>query len=172
MFFRWPWKRKPDNHPGREQGREVYGGLRVMARSGTREEVGLPPLPPNAPVWRVLMEFELEVGAVTLLGCLSGGASLYFGTGGGILGGEGHAAVREAAINLMQVANQHLALFEPATEVPLPRRGWMTFYLRTEGKTLTATAPKQELVRGSHSLSQLFLAANDLVTQLRIVTER
>ena len=170
MFVRWPWKRKPDQ-PSREQGRMVYKGLRDQALGMSREEVGLPPLPEGAPAWLVLMEFGFPSGTATILGFLSGAASLYIDSGGGIIGGEGHAAIREAAIALVHRANQHQDLFQPTTELPSVRPGWVAFCLRTEEATLTATAPESELRQGCHPLTPLFLAGNDVLTQLRIITE-
>src|ERR1700733_7526649 len=86
---------------------DVYRGLRQMALTGSRVEIGLPePTSPTTP-WRVVMDWGLESGALTTVVAVSdGSASIYYGSGGGAIGGIGHESVRLAAIKTVKIAGE------------------------------------------------------------------
>src|SRR5438874_9737352 len=87
---------------------EVYRELRSHALGVGPEDDGVElPGGENQP-YGVLMETGYPNGVATLVAFASGDASLYFSTGGGIIGGIGHEAVRVAAQHLVGCSKQFL----------------------------------------------------------------
>src|SRR5687768_14638294 len=74
----------------------LYEGLRSQALSLRREQAGIPEPSSEAPAWGILMETGYTGATVTLLSLADGTASLYFSSGGGVIGGQAHEAVRQA----------------------------------------------------------------------------
>lgn len=118
------------------------------------------------------METGYDGAVVTLVALLDGAASIYFSSGGGVIGGAGHTAVRIAARRFAQFAGVHLPEMRACNDFPLPRLGQTTFYVLTSRGVLTASAPEQELGGGSHDLSPLFHLGDYVITQLRMVSEK
>jgi hypothetical protein len=58
------------------------------------------------------------------------------------------------------------------TSYPLPKGGHTTFYVLTDAGVFTATASEEALGRKQHELSSLFHAAQEVVTQYRLIYER
>ncbi len=76
---------------------DAIRGLREMALSMRPAELRLPrDWDPNAP-YGIVMDMSIDEVVVTVISFASGDASLYFSTGGGVLGGGGHSPVRDAA---------------------------------------------------------------------------
>ena len=80
--------------------------LRLQALSVERGPAGIPAPPPNALVWGLLMEMGFPNGTATLFALADGTTSLYYSSGGGVLGGQGHEAVRRANAALLAEANR------------------------------------------------------------------
>jgi hypothetical protein len=104
---------------------------------------------------------------VTLRATSNGSASIYFSNGAGVIGGDAHERVRQAATTLVAVANRLRVHLTPAEGSPLPATGEVAFYAVTDsgllagGMTMNSPVP--------HPLSPLFRAGDDLMTELRLV---
>jgi hypothetical protein len=146
--------------------------MRSQALSIEREPAGIPACSPDAPVWGVLMEMGVRNGSATLLALADGTTSLYFSSGGGVIGGQGHESVRRANASLLAEANRLVSLLTPTTDYPLPAAGTTNFYARTDSGVLTGGGADEELGRDRHDLSSLFLAGHAVLTELRLITER
>lgn len=144
-------------------------GLRDMVLRGSAEEFSIEPV---ANVWGVLMETGYPEGAATLAAMADGSASLYFSTGGGVLGGGDHPSVNAAARKLVELAGGRLAELSPTSEFPLPARGEVTFYVLTTNGVLRSGARQDTLGAGEHPLSELFFAGHEVITGLREMSER
>ncbi|OGV37181.1 MAG: hypothetical protein A2X48_04945 [Lentisphaerae bacterium GWF2_49_21] len=123
-------------------------------------------------VWGVVMETGFPEATVTLVALADGAASLYFSSGGGIIGGGGHETVRKASVQMSQLADKFVSSCSPATEFPFPKQGETVFYILTKKGKVTAKAKENELGEKKHQLSPLFYAGQDVITQLRLVTEK
>jgi hypothetical protein len=120
----------------------------------------------------VLMETGYEKAVATLVSFITGDASIYFSSGGGIIGGQGHAEVRIAARRFTQFAGVHITEMSICTDYPLPGVGQTTFYVITAGGIFTLSAAEQQLGGGSHDFSPLFHAGHYVITRLRMTTEK
>lgn len=85
-------------------GTEVYQGLRSQALSIPPSSIGLPAEPGSSEVFGVIMDTTYKSGTATLAVFADGAVSLYFSTGGGIIGEGTHEHVAAAARQLLRVA--------------------------------------------------------------------
>lgn len=120
----------------------------------------------------VVCEIGYPAGLVLVAGWADGGASLYFGSGGGIVGGGAHEPVQQAARALVDTGQGFLGRLEPATEGhPLPATGQVRFTLLTPGGAHCGAVPKLPLDTAVHPLTRLYAATHDLITQLRLIDQ-
>ena len=173
-----PWLRRlfsgsphRDATSGDRRSEGAYPGLRQQALEVSRADAGIPDLPPDAVAWGVVMETGYPEATVTLLSLADGTTSLYFSTGGGIIGGHGHAAVRRASVAFVEAANRSLDHLAPTREFPLPGTGQTLFYIRTDAGVLTGAAPEEELGGHGHPLSFLYYGGQAVITELRLIDE-
>lgn len=149
----------------------LYQGLRSQALATTAEELGLTPAP-GAP-YGAMMEFPLGGATVTLVAYETGDASLYFSTGGGVIGGIGHERIREAAREFVAEAGRHRSAFAPASEPPSPPTGrQMQFVVLTPEGPAVASASESAIVVGSPPLSDVARAGQAVVNELWLLAEQ
>ena len=96
-----------------------------------------------------------------------GSTSLYFSSGGGIIGAGDYESVRATHGPFFAEAEARLDAFSSAMETPLPTRGRVRFYLRTFRGTLTAEADEEDLGEMRHPLSALFNAGQRVISAVR-----
>lgn len=117
-----------------ERGKHVYLGLRNQALSFTPEMLGNVQTLGTHGVYGVLMEMACPEGVITLVTFVTGDASLYFGNGGGVIGGVGYDVVKKAAVDLNNKADQFVPSCIKTSFFPSPSLGQTIFYiLTTEG---------------------------------------
>jgi len=148
-----------------------YSALRGQALTVDRAAVGLPE-PPNSGVpWGVVMDMAYNNAVVTVCGFADGSASIYFSTGGGFIGGGRHESVRRAAQVLVYRAGEAVSQMVAAAECPLPEVDHVAFYVRTDAGILMASAYGPDLAEREHPLTPLFAAAQDVITQYRLIDQ-
>jgi len=118
------------------------------------------------------MDIGYPQAVVSVVAASTGDASIYFSSGGGVIGGVQHENVRAAAVAFVQGAAKHLEQFVRASEYPCPSVAKVRFYVVTPEGVHSAEADEQELEEGKNSLSSLYIAGQDVITELRLVTER
>jgi hypothetical protein len=151
---------------------QTYLQLRSRILSLDPAEVGLTPSTSAPHVWGVLMETGYTVGNATLVSLADGTTSLYYSTGGGMLGSGEYTPVSEASKALIAQAQNHLQDMTSTVEFPLPEAGQVRFIFLTYSGILTAEVSEKTLATGRHSLSSLYSLAHETLTQLRILSER
>lgn len=151
---------------------EVYTGLRGRFLKVRPEEFGLEKPGPGEKAYGVLMEMGLEGGLASIISLSSGDASLYTGTGGGIIGGVGRESVNRAARGFVTAAGKHLPRMAATKEFPYAEVGGVRFYVLTADGVYRAEAGQDEMLNPKHPLHALFRAGNEVITQLRLTTEK
>jgi hypothetical protein len=151
---------------------EVAAELRMSALTVFPAQIAKDPRYKDSPALGVIMETGYDKAVVTLSCSIAGDASLYFSSGGGIIGGAGHAEVRIAARRFTQFAGVHIPEMLRCTDYPLPKIGQTTFYITTADGIFTLTALEQELGGGTLDFSPLFHAGHYVIAQLRMTTEK
>jgi hypothetical protein len=148
----------------------MYERLRALAT-----EADLVSIKPETgePLWGVavaMMEIGLETGVASFVAMADGTVSMYTSTGGGVIGGGDHAAVRAAARRFRGAMADSRRLLESSSEFPLPEAGTVRFHARTVDGNWTGVAAEEALRTGRHPLAELYAAGQDLVTELRLST--
>lgn len=121
-----------------------------------------------AQVCGVICEFALDATPVTLVAHEDGNASMYLGTGGGIIGGGGHQNVREAAAALCEAA-QHIASDMPlsATLPELVSDGEFVVSVLSPAGIRTARDSEAAVQSVKHKLHPVYWSMHQLITNLR-----
>jgi hypothetical protein len=118
------------------------------------------------------METGYEVGSATLVSLADGTTSLYYSTGGGMLGSAEYLPVAKAAKALVAQAENHFQQMTPTTELPLPEVGQVRFTILTYTGNYSADASEKILSAGKLPLSPLFVLAREILTQLRLLAKK
>ena len=141
---------------------EIYRDLRSTALGWKPSDIGLPA---TDGAYGVVMDWAVPSGIATLTSFSSGEASLYFSTGGGVLGsGVAHESVRAAARAFVAEAAKRLPWMSPASEFPLPRIGWAYFHVLT-GRGVFSTLARVEPVE--RNFEPAWGAAQQVITAIR-----
>jgi hypothetical protein len=142
-----------------------------MALSVEPADLGLSP-GDGGQVWGVVMDTRFDDGGWHCLVVFAEGTtSLYTSAAFGIAGAGAHATVHEASVRLLDAAEQQLALFTSHSDSTLPKPGHVTIRALTFDEPLCVTALEDDLGHGRHPASRLFLAAHDVISEMRLVYE-
>lgn len=129
--------------------------------------VRLPGLKENA-VHAVLMDWFVGNGTATVVAVADGAASVYLSSGGGFTGGsESNTALRETALQAVQIAGRQRSLFRPIDDAVLPVAGEVLFYLTTSAGIHVAKADEDKLNVGTHQLTALGNAMQKIIMEYR-----
>ena len=115
----------------RENDSDAYYGLRQIVFQTSPNKISIKPSEEFPSVYGVLMEIGMSEAAVSLVALADGTVSLYYETGGGVIGGGGHENVKNAGSNFIKTAEGLKENFAVARNFPLPDRGRIKFYLLT-----------------------------------------
>jgi hypothetical protein len=152
---------------------QTYLQLRDRILSLNPEELQLTPSISAPHVWGVLVETGYEIGAATLVSFADGTTSLYYSTGGGLLGSSDYTPLAEASKILVSEAERHLQhMSKSKEEISLPSVGQVSFIVLTFSGAFSAQAPEEQLASGSHSLSLLYTKARTTMEQLHILSDK
>lgn len=145
--------------------------LRQKVFSVNPKDLGLAPSRSRPNVWGVVMEMGYPDASATLFSLGEGTTSLYFSSGGGIIGGGQHEAVRQKADLFLDAAEQVLPSLKPTTDYPLPKSGMMKFYVLTYSGIYAGEAPEAKGTESGSPLFPIFAAGNEVMTQLRLIEQ-
>lgn len=148
----------------------AYNDLRNKVFTIIPEKFGVPTTDNNG-VFGVIMDMGFVEGWATLVVLADGNASIYLSTGGGVVGGVVNDVIREAAVAMIEIADQFAGQMAATENTPLPVPGEVTFYVLTNKGIRAATAPENDLIKQQHMLSPFFNAGQDVITQLRLMSE-
>ena len=130
-------------------------------------EIGLTRSSFGQDVWGVVMETGLERGYYTLVVLGDGSTSLYFSTGGGIIGAGTHEAVSRTSGEFIRVANQSFEPAAPEGSIDPPVTGTTKFHFLTFGGRRSYTAPENALGLSHDTFASLFHAGQAVITAIR-----
>src|SRR5258708_17233983 len=133
-------------------------------------DLGLSPSAAFPRVWGVVMESWHSETVVSLSACAEATPSLYFSTGGGVLGGGKRENVCHASRAFLAIAEASVPRLSHASATPVPEKGTVRFFVHTFDGLLTAAASEQALGHGADPLTALFQAAQAVISELRLST--
>jgi hypothetical protein len=150
---------------------ETYLGLRQQVLTLTPGQLG-DAVSADEPMLALLMETGYPQAVATLVAVADGSASLYFSNGGGIIGAGTHASVAEASRRWLELARDFLPQLPDVTDPSLPEEGLTQFVGVARDGLHGTIAREADLGQETHPLSPLFYAGHDVITQIRLATEK
>jgi hypothetical protein len=145
----------------------VTQDLRSMVFALKPSDIGLDATNHTSEVWGVVMETGLDSGFYTLVVLADGTSSLYFSTGGGIIGAGEHASVRSQGEKFLAMAGRSLPAASIADSHPAPSPGQTTFYFLTYAGLKSYSAKEEDLGEHRDKLSELFHQAHAVIATMR-----
>jgi hypothetical protein len=150
---------------------EVYAGLRKEALETSPMSVGMAGQTQDDEPYGMLMEMSIANSVVTLACFGSGDASVFYQTGGGMVGGVSHEPVRKAAKEFVAQAHKAMPRMKKTADYPLPGPDSVRFYALTPKGIFTTETSRQSLSESQNALSALFYSGQEVVSQMRQVQE-
>ena len=115
------------------------------------------------------MDLSLPQGNATIVAFISGDASFYTSTGGGVIGGIGHENVRNVARKFVIASFKYLDKMVRTIAYPLPESGKVRFYILTPKNIYTYEADERDLHK--NELSALYAQGHRVLTELLAAVE-
>jgi hypothetical protein len=119
-------------------------------------------------VFGALIDWPIGQVTASILSVRDGTASLYTTSTFGIIGGGGHAAVRDAAIQFVRVAESLFEKSQPTKDCPYPPGNGVRFYLMCYDGIRYIESDLHSLTAGN-PYSVVWAAGQDVLTQLRLI---
>lgn len=156
-----------------DSGATMYLTMRRRVLESRPDEIGLAGVAGLEQTWAAVMEMGMDRGAtVTVVSFIEGSASIYTSTGGGFIGGGSKPAIRDAAVAFVNVGREVQPTLSASDDVALPRTGETVFYIRKGNQRYRASTSTADLESGPHALAPLWAAAQNVITQYRLDSER
>ena len=153
-----------------QSGLEAYLKLRQLAFKTTPANLDITVSPDSQEPFGILMDLSLPQGNATIVAFISGDASFYTSTGGGVIGGIGHENVRNAARKFVNSSYKYLDKMIPTIAYPLPESGKVRFYILTPKNIFTYEADEPDFHK--NELSLLYAQGHHLLTELLAATQQ
>ena len=120
-------------------------------------------------VWGFMMELFVPQTWINLVCIADGTVSIYFGTGGGIIGAGEHDSVRTAARECLKKSEEILENIKNFDPVHLQNEETIKFHVLTYAGIRSDEANADEINSGNHYLSELHYYAQNVITEVRSV---
>jgi hypothetical protein len=159
------------NEPPKKSPDELMREMRLKQLIMPPGEFSQKPTAEFPRVCAVLMDWPIEVGTVTVVSRTTGDASVYTDGTFGVFGGIGHESVRRAATNCVAVAQRHFESATATKDYPYPKAGHVRFYLVGYDGVRVIDGNLEAVRTGRDKRSDLYEAAQRVVTELRIITQ-
>jgi hypothetical protein len=150
---------------------ELMREMRLKQLTMPPMEFGQKPTPEFPHVCAVLMDWPIGAATATVVARNTGDASVYTTGTFGVLGGIGHESVSSAAKSCTKVADRHFRGTTPTKEYPYPRAGRVRFYLVGYDGVGVIDGDLEMLRTGKDKCSDLYEAAQRVITELRLITQ-
>lgn len=150
---------------------ELMREMRLWQLTMPPREFGQKPTPEFPQVCAVLMDWPIGAATATVVARNTGDASIYTTGTFGVLGGIGHETVRATAKNCTKVADRHYRDATATKEYPYPKAGHVCFYLVGYDEVRVIDGDSELLRTGKDKCSDLYAAAQRVVTELRLITQ-
>ena len=146
--------------------------LRETLLSAKPSEFKIAPTPELPRVWAAMMEMRVGKADVSLVAVADGTTSMYFSTGGGVIGGGQHESVRGANRQMLILIERLYPAFV-ARESPLEVvAGAVSFAVLTHEGLRVARDTEERLIQKKSPLWPVRYAGEQVITALRVATEK
>ncbi|PQJ13112.1 hypothetical protein CJD36_005050 [Flavipsychrobacter stenotrophus] len=118
-------------------------------------------------VYSAVMDWDMGNDIVTLITTITGEATLYVKSGGGIIGSGKYPSVSSAAQHFTSATQAHLSHATPVTNAPLPQRNCVQFFLLTNNGKFSGTDLLTNIENKTSLWLPLFEEANKVIAEMR-----
>jgi hypothetical protein len=160
------------DHKSKQDSANIGRELRLMALTRPALEWGAQPTTDFPRIYAVLMDWPIGEETATVLASSEGAASLYTTSTFGIIGGEGHQSVQNAAMTFVSAANRFHDDSAPTIEYPYPGTEHVRFYFLTFGGVRVIDTDLDSITKGASKYTELFGLGQNVLTELRLITEK
>jgi hypothetical protein len=116
----------------------------------------------------VVVDVPSGEDCATVVALADGTTSLYYSSGGGIIGAGDHASVAAAALALLAVVSQHLDGFEDVHDAALPPPSHVRFHVLTPSGRRSADVPEPAFWgEQDDELEPVIAAVQDVIAAVR-----
>jgi hypothetical protein len=172
ILFVWPLIAMSQTNNPTEKNAEMMCQLRLKILTTSASEAGLKPTQDYPRVFNALMDWPLGTNIISVYGSCTGDASIYTTSTFGVLGGIGHETVRNAAHQFVKIAETHYGDAAPIKDFPYPKPGHIYFYLVCFDGVRMIDVTEESMRTGKTKCLDLGNAAQQLITELRLVIEK
>jgi hypothetical protein len=151
----------------RQKKDNPYAGLRNMELQNSPGQQELDPDADPSTVYGMVMDWPMTKGIITLVCFNTGDASMYTSTGGGMIGGGTQDAIKKAAMEFVQKAQDYVKLAAKTDATELPDAGHLQFCFLTPSGIFTARESFSQIENDKSPWLPLFVQANEVITTLR-----
>ena len=144
--------------------------LRKMFLTTSAEQVGIQRSKEYPRVWGVAADWPIGEHIATIVLLADGSASVYTTGTFGIIGGIGHETVRASATKLIREAERHFDDSTPTQDFSYPTHDRVRFFFTTFTGVRVIDTDSASLSERRSKYFELFDAAQDVLTQLRMVS--
>nr|WP_294942694.1 hypothetical protein [uncultured Mucilaginibacter sp.] len=148
-----------------------YMGLRAQIFALKPADLGISLPADKETAFGVVVEFGTEDGEATIISLATGDASMYTSGGGGMIGGAAHPNVKKAAVDFVNAAQHFLGKMQPV-DTTLPAVDHIKFHILTNKATYSYDGPEEEITNPNSEWAELFNNANEVITQLRLISDK
>jgi hypothetical protein len=170
-FFSFLMRPKASAADPEENPADAGRALRHMMLTTTPAKTGQKPTEEFPRIYGILMDWSIGEQIATVFATSTGAASLYTTSTFGIIGGEGHEAVRAAARRFVGAAERFFDGSTPTTEYPYPTGGRVRFYLLTFEGVRVIDTDLDAITSGDSRYAELFGLGQSVLTELRLISE-
>ena len=118
-----------------------------------------------------MMEIVVDDATASIVAVADGTVSLYLSNGGGTIGAGEYLSARQAGLRFLRAAADHAPWMTGTTEFPLPTAGNVRFHVRTPDGDFSSEVAEDRLRARRDDLAPLYLAGQDVVTEIRLISE-
>jgi len=154
-----------------EAQENAFASLRNLAFTATPEQLGLSLPMDNTIVYGIVMDWGMNSGIATTVSYQTGDASLYFSSGGGVIGGGHHENVSIAAKKFVKLAQTYLRKTIKTDTIVLPKKDEVKFSLLTNNGVFVGEEQMKNFKDKSSEWLDLFEEGNRVIAELRLITE-
>ena len=155
-----------------DNSKNLFEGLRKQVITLKLDKIGIDPKKYKNQVYAILMETVYGDVTASLVSIADGTTSLYFSNGGGIIGAGEYSNVKKAALKFIVKSEEYLKSAKLTTVFPLPKKGEVKFYLISKKGIYTYTASENKLGNRKDKFSELFYAAQYVISEIRKTQEK
>ncbi|MEO7216156.1 hypothetical protein [Mucilaginibacter sp.] len=166
-----PVEAKPVAGDVSENAANPYMGLRAQIFALKPSDLNLNLPADNETAFGVVIEFGTEDGTATVISLATGDASMYTSGGGGMIGGAYRDNVKKAAISFVNTSQRFFTQMRPGNTA-LPAIGHIKFHVLTNKGAYSFEGLEAEITAQNSEWVDLFDKANEVITQLRLISDK